>query len=451
MDNTPDVDQHEIVESITNLLSAGDTTTSKKQLNHLHPAEIAHVLESLPHSDRAIAWGLIDAELSGDVLTYVNDEVRGGLIKNTANEDLIAATESLATDELADILPDLPESVINKLLLAMDNQDRHRLESILKYPDNTAGGLMSTDTMTIRPDVSLDVVLRYLRLSTTLPDTTDKLFVVNREDKLLGALSLSKLVTNDPNLTVAEVFNSDISYIYAETEEHEVAHLFEKRDLVSAPVVDSEKKLLGRITIDDVVDVIRDEADHSLMSLAGLDEEDDLFSPAIRSTRRRSVWLGINLLTALLASWVISLFSATIEQMVALAILMPIVASMGGIAGSQTLTLVIRGLAVGQVGKSNATQLLYKEMGIGALNGVLWATIIGSLAAYWFNDMQLGFIIGMAIFFNLIVAAIAGATIPMLLQKYGADPALGGGVVLTTITDVVGFFAFLGLAAVFIV
>ncbi len=449
MENTPDIDQHEVVENITNLISDGDTVTSKKQLNNLHPAEIAHILEALPHDKRTIAWNQINAELSGDVLTYVNDEVRSGLIKNTANDDLVAATESLATDELADILPDLPETVINKLLFAMDKQDRHRLESILKYPDNTAGGLMSTDTVTIRPDVTLDVVLRYLRMSDTLPDTTDKLFVVNREDKLLGALSLSKLVTHEPDLTVAEVFNKNISYILAETEEHEVAHLFEKRDLVSAPIVDADNKLLGRITIDDVVDVIRDEADHSLMSLAGLDEEDDLFSPVIRSTRRRSVWLGINLLTALLASWVISLFSATIEQMVALAILMPIVASMGGIAGSQTLTLVIRGLAVGQVGKSNSLKLLYKEMLIGALNGALWATIIGSLAAYWFNDTQLGIIIGMAIFFNLVVASIAGATIPIMLQKYGADPALGGGVVLTTITDVVGFFAFLGLATVF--
>ena len=333
----------------------------------------------------------------------------------------------------------------------MGKQDRHRLESILKFPDDTAGGLMSTDTVTIRPDVTLDVVLRYLRFNDALPDTTDKLFVVNRADKLLGALTLSKLVTNDPELTVAEVFSKDISYIYAETEEHEVAHLFEKRDLVSAPVVDSDKKLLGRITIDDVVDVIRDEADHSLMSLAGLDEEDDLFSPAVRSSRRRSVWLGINLLTALLASWVISKFSATIEQMVALAILMPIVASMGGIAGSQTLTLVIRGLAIGQVGKSNAMKLLYKEILVGLLNGTIWATIIGSLAYYWFDSLQLGLIIGLAILFNLIVASISGATIPMLLQKYGADPALGGGVVLTTITDVVGFFAFLGLATLFLI
>ena len=448
--NKQEISQHEVVENISTLLADGQTDASRELLNSLHPAEIAHTLEALPHDKRESAWHLINPEYSGDVLTYVNHEVRGGLIANTATDVLFAATESLAADELADILPDLPERVINRLLLAMDQQDRHRLESILKYPDDTAGGLMSTDTITIRPDVTLDVVLRYLRFSSALPDTTDKLFVVNREDKLLGVLSLNRLVTNDPDLTVAEVFNTDVDYLYAETEEHEIAHLFEKRDLISAPVVDADKKLLGRITIDDIVDVIRDEADHSLMSLAGLDEEDDIFSPVVRSTRRRSVWLGINLLTALLASWVISQFSATIEHMVALAVLMPIVASMGGIAGSQTLTLVIRGLAVGQVGKSNAMKLLHKEMMIGALNGGVWAIVIGALAFFWFDNLQLGAIIAMAILFNLVVASIAGATIPMLLQKYGADPALGGGVVLTTITDVVGFFAFLGLAAVFL-
>ncbi len=444
-----ETNQHEPVQNISDLLADGKLSASKEEINKLHPAEIAHILEALPHDERENAWSLIDPEISGDVLTYVNDEVRTGLIKNTTTDDLVAATETLATDELADILPDLPENVIDKLLRAMDQQDRHRLESILKYPDDTAGGLMSTDTITVRPDVTLDVVLRYLRFNNTLPDTTDKLFVVNRDDKLLGALPLSKLVTNDPELTVAEVFNTDVNFIYADTEAHEVAHLFEKRNLVSAPVVDADQKLLGRITIDDIVDVIRDEADHSLMSLAGLDEEDDIFSPVVRSTRRRSIWLGINLLTALLASWVISLFSATIEQMVALAVLMPIVASMGGIAGSQTLTLVIRGLAMGQVGKSNSLKLLNKEAMVGALNGALWAFIIGGLAFVWFDNAQLGVIIGLAILFNLIVASVAGATIPIILQKYGADPALGGGVVLTTITDVVGFFAFLGLAAIF--
>lgn len=438
------------LEDIQNYLAEGKSSTAAEHLNALHPAEIAHVLESLPHDERTFAWDLVDQEFAGDVLTFVNDEVRGSLIQNTPNDDLVAVTESLPADDLADILPDLPENVINQLLRAMDNQDRLRLESILQYPDDTAGGLMSIDSVTIRPDVSLDVIQRYIRFRGELPDNTDTLFVVDRDDKLLGALPLSYLLTRDPALTVAEVYKTEIKPINVNTDEHEIAHLFEKRDLLSAPVVDDNEKLLGRITIDDVVDVIRDEAEHSILSRAGLDEEDDMFSPVIRSTRRRSIWLGINLFTALLASWVIGLFSATIEQMVALAVLMPIVASMGGIAGSQTLTLMIRGIAIGQVGKSNSFRLMKKELMVGLLNGILWAVIIGTLAFLWFNNFQLGIVLACAILFNLVIAAIAGATIPLILQRYGADPALAGGVVLTTVTDVVGFFAFLGLAAMFL-
>lgn len=435
---------------VQQLLIEGKTSAAAEKLNALHPAEIAHILESLPPEERVWVWDLVDPDYAGDVLTFVNDEVRTGLIEYTTAEDLVAVTESLPADDLADILPDLPENVINKLLLAMDKQDRLRLESILQYPDDTAGGLMKIDSVTIRPDVTLDVIQRYIRFRGELPENTDTLFVVNREDKLLGALPLSFLLTKDPELKVAEVYKTNIRSIDVNTDEHDIAHLFEKRDLISAPVIDEHQKLLGRITIDDVVDVIRDEAEHSLLSAAGLDEEDDMFSPVVRSTRRRSIWLGINLLTALLASWVIGLFSATIEQMVALAVLMPIVASMGGIAGSQTLTLMIRGIAIGQVGKSNVLQLMNKELLVGMLNGLLWACIIGALAVAWFNNLQLGIVLAFAIFFNLIVAAIAGATIPLILRHYGADPALAGGVVLTTITDVVGFFAFLGLAAIFL-
>jgi len=438
------------LEDIQSYLADGKNSTAAKYINSLHPAEIAHILESLPHDERVPAWDLVDPEFAGDVLTFVNDEVRGSLIQNTPNEDLVAVTESLPADDLADILPDLPENVINQLLHAMDNQDRSRLESILQYPADTAGGLMSIDSVTIRPDVSLDVIQRYIRFRGELPDNTDTLFVVDRDDKLLGALPLSYLLTRDPELKVAEIYKAETKSINVNTDEHEIAHLFEKRDLLSAPVVDDNQKLLGRITIDDVVDVIRDEAEHSILSRAGLDEEDDMFSPVFRSTRRRSVWLGVNLFTALLASWVIGLFSATIEQMVALAVLMPIVASMGGIAGSQTLTLMIRGIAIGQVGKANAFRLMKKELFVGVLNGILWAIVIGTLAVLWFKNLHLGIVLACAILFNLIVAAIAGATIPLMLQRYGADPALAGGVVLTTVTDVVGFFAFLGLAAMFL-
>ena len=438
------------LEDIQSCLAIGQKSSAAEHINALHPAEIAHVLESLPHDERHPVWDLVDPEHAGDVLTFVNDEVRSSLIKHTPYEDLVAVTESLPADDLADILLDLPENVTTQLLHAMDNQDRLRLESILKYPDDTAGGLMSIDSVTIRPDVTLDVIQRYIRFRGELPENTDALFVVDRDDKLLGSLPLSFLLTQDTALKVIEVYKPDIEFINVDTNEHEIAHLFEKRNLLSAPVVDENHKLLGRITIDDVVDVIRDEAEHSLLSQAGLDEEDDMFSPIFRSTRRRSVWLGLNLFTALLASWVIGLFSGTIEQMVALAVLMPIVASMGGIAGSQTLTLMIRGIALGQVGKANAFQLMRKELSIGFLNGILWSIVIGTLAFLWFQNLELGIVLAFAILFNLIVAAIAGATIPLALQHYGADPALAGGVVLTTVTDVVGFFAFLGLAAMFL-
>ncbi|HFE37401.1 MAG TPA: magnesium transporter [Gammaproteobacteria bacterium] len=443
-------DIEHILEDVHRGLTQRKMFAVAERLNALHPAEIAHVMESLPPYERVSAWALINPKHAGDVLTFVNDEVRSSLIDHTSNDNLVAVTETLPADELADILPDLPENVIAKLLRDMDEQDKSRLESILQYPENTAGGLMSIDSVTIRPDVTLDVIQRYIRFRGQLPENTDTLFVVNRENTLLGALPLSYLLTKDPLLKVSEVYKPEIKSIRVDTNDREIAHLFEKRDLLSAPVVDETQKLLGRITIDDVVDVIRDEAEHSILSQAGLDEEDDMFAPVVRSTRRRAIWLSINLLTALLASWVIGLFSATIAQMVALAVLMPIVASMGGIAGSQTLTLMIRGMAVGQVSKSNVKQLIKREILIGGLNGLLWAAVIGALAFAWFDNLQLGIVLAFAILFNLLVAAIAGASIPLILKRFGADPALAGGVVLTTVTDVVGFFAFLGLAAIFL-
>jgi magnesium transporter len=448
MENQDEIKDH--LNHITALIEAGDLREASTALAELHPAEIAHLLESLPYDKRLLTWELVDPDHDGDVLAHVKDEVRGGLIRTMDAEELIAATENLDADDLADILPDLPEAVMTELLQSMDEQNRDRLESILQYPEDTAGGLMNVDVITIRPDVSLDVILRYIRFHGSLPDSTDVLFVVNRTGKYLGVLRITDLLTHDESLTVAEVMNRDIRPLTASADDHEVAQLFEKRDLISAPVVDDEGRLLGRITIDDVVDVIRDEADHSFMSLAGLDEEDDIFAPVVRSTRRRTVWLGVNLLTALLASYVIGLFGATIERLVALAILMPIVASMGGIAGSQTLTIVIRGIALGHVGKSNRFTLLRKELAVGALNGIIWAVVVGLLALAWFDNTKLGIIIGCAILFNLFVAALAGATIPIVLYRFGADPALAGGVVLTTVTDVVGFFAFLGLAALFL-
>ncbi len=427
-------------------LEQGRLEALDRLLAELHPAEIANLLESLPHEQREVVWARVPAEQEGEILLYVNDEVRSGLIQEMGRDELVAAAEGMDTDDLADILPDLPEPVISELLQSMSEQDRQRLETVLVYPDDTAGGLMNLDTVTIRPHASLDVVLRYLRFRGELPEPTDSLFVVNREDKYLGRVRLTELVTSDPSLTVAEILDRELDPIPADTPANEVARLFEDRDLVSAPVVDEQGRLIGRITIDDVVDLIREQADHDIMARSGLDEEDDMFAPVLRSSRRRAVWLGVNLVTAFLAAWVIGLFDETIEKVVALAVLMPIVASMGGIAGTQTLTLVIRGLALGQISASNAWGLMRKEVLVSLVNGLLWAVVVAVVAIAWFHDLALGLVIGVAIIINLLVAAMAGAVIPLILQRLGADPALAGGVVLTTVTDVVGFLAFLGLA-----
>ena len=437
----------ERLQAFSQLLEEGTLAQVERELRHLHPAEIAHLMESLPHEQRDIVWDLVHPENEGDVLVHVNDDVRARLIREMDNSELLAAAEGLDTDELADILSHYPDDVTEQVLDAMDKQHRQRLEAVMSYPEDSAGGLMNTDTITVRADIELDVVLRYLRRIGELPEMTDQLIVSDRHGRYLGLLPISTLLVNDPETRVAEVMDRSQDGIPADMSARDVATLFEKRDLVSAPVVGEGGMLLGRITIDDVVDVIRDEAEHSLMSMAGLSEEDDMFAPVVTSSRRRTVWLGINLLTALLASWVIGLFGATIEKQVALAILMPIVASMGGIAGNQTLTLMIRGIALGQVSRGNARRLLNKEMLVGMLNGFTWALIISAIVILWFDDLLLGVIIAAAMLINLIVAALAGATIPLLLQRLGIDPALAGGVVLTTVTDVVGFLSFLGLAA----
>lgn len=433
------------------LIDSGSSSQIEQNLKTLHPAEIAHLIESLPREQRESVWPLLTADIQGDVLLHLNDEIRTTVIDNMDGQALLEVTKGLETDDLADILPDLPGDVSEQLLLSMDDDHRQRLEAVMSHPEDTAGGLMNTDTITVRADISLDVVLRYLRFRGTIPDMTDNLVVINREGTYLGTLALTVLLTKDPGLTVAEVISRDTEAIRADMPAHDVANLFEQRDWITAAVVDDNDRLVGRITIDDVVDVIREEADHSLMSMAGLSEEEDMFAPVVTSSRRRTLWLAINLITALLASWVIGQFADTIERLVALAILMPVVASMGGIAGSQTLTLVIRGIALGQVSRSNAKRLFSKELLVGILNGLVWAIIVGSIAYVWFNDYQLGIIIAVAMLLNLIMAALAGASIPLLLHKFGIDPALAGGVLLTTITDVIGFLAFLGLAAMFII
>jgi magnesium transporter len=441
----------ERLDALHDALSQQDLKTVNQIINSLHAAEIALLLESLPKEQRNAAWEQVDPSFDGDILLHVNDNLRASLIRDMESHELVAAAGNLAPDDLADLLPEMPEEVISQVLQGMDDQHRERLEAVRHFDEDCAGGLMNVDTITIRADITLDVVVRYLRRLGEVPEGTDSLMVVDRGGHFLGLLPLTDLLTKTPTQTVDQLMITEAEAILATTQAQEVANLFEYRDLISAPVIDETGKLLGRITIDDVVDVIREKADHDFMGMAGLNEEEDIFAPVVASSQRRAVWLGINLLTALLASWVIGLFDATIEQLVALAVLMPIVASMGGIAGSQTLTLVIRAQALGQISSSNARQLLSKEIAVALLNGIIWATVLAVIAATWFNSVDLGLVIAAAILFNLLVAALSGATIPLILKKMGADPALAGSVVLTTITDVFGFFAFLGLAALFLV
>ena len=433
------------LETLNTALHSGTAEQVRQLLAGLHPAEIGDLLESLPHGPREILWELVDADDQGEALVAVNEEVRAGLIEGMETSKLVAIAGGLDTDDLADVLQDMPGAVIHELLRSMDKQNRHRLEAVLSFPEDSAGGLMDLDIVTVRGNVSLDVVLRYLRLRGEIPDLTDSLMVVDRFDHYQGVLPLATLLTSDPDSAVSAVMDHDVEGIQANMQDADVARLFEDRDLVSAPVIDENGKLLGRITIDDVVDVIRDEADRSLMSMAGLDEDDDIFAPATTSAQRRAVWLGINLGTAFLASWVIGLYEATLQQVVALAVLMPIVASMGGIAGSQTLTIMIRGLALGQVCPTNARTLMIKEVLVSIMNVLMWAIVVALIASVWFQNIKIGAIIAAALVINLICAAVAGFSIPLALKRVGVDPALAGTVLLTTVTDVVGFMAFLGL------
>jgi len=437
-------------EKLSDALDSGEFQQIRFILNHsLRPAEVARLIEKSPPKERQILWNLINQDLEGDVLQHLGDDVQAEILSRMDASEVLAITESLDTDDMADVIQQLPNTVMKELLRTMDKQNRQRVEQVLSYPEDTAGGLMNTDTVTIRPDVSVDTALRYIRRHKEIPEMTDSLIVVSRKDSYIGVLPLTKLLVSDPNITVREIMVTDIEPIPATMPDSDVAVLFEQHDLVSAPVIDDDGHLLGRITIDDVVDVIREDADHSLMSMAGLDEDEDTFAPVMKTTRRRALWLGINLITAFVASAVIGLFEETIDKVVALAVLMPIVASMGGIAGSQTLTLVIRGQALGHVEKSNAGWLLNREMVVGAMNGVLWALVVAAVAIVWFQDTTIGIIIALAIIINLIAGAMAGTLLPLGLKAVGIDPALAGSVLLTTITDVVGFFAFLGLATLF--
>ena len=432
-------------------LEASDHDEAKHQIKELHPGEIALLFEAIQPKDRTILWPGVEISIQGEILKEVNEDVQSQLIDEMSVDALVKATEKLDTDDLADIVPNMPDSAVHSLLLTLDFKHRERLNKVLSYPENSAGGLMNTDFITVRPDVSIRAVIRYLRLLKEMPVDTDQVFVVDRDFNYLGSLLITSLLTEEPGQMVEKFISNDFSKpVNAETDESEVALLFEQRNLISAPVIDENNQLVGRITIDDVVDVIRDQAEHSVMSMVGLNEDEDVFAPIIHSSKKRSIWLGVNLITAFIAVYFIGLFEATLQQKIALAILMPVVASMGGIAGTQTLIIVTRGIATGRVTSANIRALINKEVAVSGLNGIIWSLVIGLITYYWFSDLLLSLIIALAIITNLVVAAFSGAFLPLLLSKLRIDPALAGGVILTTITDVIGFVAFLGLAALFI-
>ena len=437
------------VSQIKHLIASRSGQEIQSLLYELKPQDLADLLESSPPAQRTMLWELLDESQQSEIIRHVDEDVVLSLLSDKSGEQIATVLEQTDDDDTADILQQLPADLIQKVLIAMDAQDRSRVENLLAYPEDTAGGMMDTDTISVRPQVSLYVVFRYLRRHSELPSMTDSIFVVNSRDAFVGVLPLSSLLVSNPMLTVGEIMVTEIEAIPADMSEHDVAAKFERYDLVSAPVIDQDNKLLGRITIDDVVDVIIDEADHSILGMAGLNEDSDIFAPIVKTAKSRAIWLGANLITAFIAASVIDIFKDTIEKVVALAVLMPIVASMGGVAGSQTLTLVIRNMAQDELFDNNLAWLTRREVAVGAINGCLWSLVVAVATSMFFNDINLGIIIAAALVINLLTAALSGALLPSFLRSIGIDPAIAGTVVLTTITDVVGFLSFLGLATLF--
>ncbi len=422
----------------------------QKKLDALHPADVAHILEALPLEDRLNLWELVKADRDGDILLEVSDSVRQSLIADMDSHELLAAAEQLDTDELADLAPDLPKDVLQDLMDSLDAQNRERLQSTLSYPEDAVGAHMDFDIVTIREDITLEVALRYLRRLGNLPELTDKLFVVDRNDILQGVLPLKRMVVNDLEASVADVMATDAVVFHPEDITDAAAQAFERYDLVTAPVVDTNNKLVGRVTVDAVMDFIRDESESDMLSLAGLREEEDFFASIWKSVQNRWAWLAVNLVTALVASRVIGLFEGSIAKIVALAALMPIVAGIGGNSGNQTITMIVRGLALGQISSHNMQSLIKKELGVSLLNGLFWGGVLGLIAYALYRNYQLSLVMMTAITLNLLLAAIMGVMIPLGMTKFGRDPAVGSSVLITAVTDSGGFFIFLGLATIFL-
>ena len=444
------VAEQTVLGALREALESGTMRSARRMVAGLRPGEIARLLESLPVTERRVVWELVNRDVEGEVLVELADDVRDSLLRSMDPEQVVAATEGMAVDDLADLVSDLPEAITRQVLRSLDAQDRERLREVLAYPENSAGGLMDTDTLSVRGDVTVEVVMRYLRAHDELPDRTDLLFVVDRDNRFRGAVALTTLLVADQATLIEELVEPDAVSVNAMTGSLDVARVFEDRDLLSIAVVNDADILVGRITVDDVLDVIREEAEHSLMGAAGLDEDHDLFAPVFQSARRRAFWLGVNLLTAFLAASVVDLFQSTIDKVVLLAVLMPIVPSMGGVAGTQTLTIITRAIALGQIEGSNAAYMFRRELFVGVLNGLFWALLVAIVTAIWFGTWTIGILVAVALSANLVVAALCGFGIPLLLGRLRVDPALAGGVILTTITDVVGYGVFLGLGALFL-
>jgi len=432
-------------------LEAGEIDRIREILADLHPADIATILESLPPDQRHPVWALVKADVAGEVLLEVSEAVRQDLIHEMDGKELVLAARALDIDDIADLIPNLSDEIIAEILFALDKQDRQRLDAVLSYAEDTAGGLMNVDTVTVRENITVEVVLRYLRQRGELPEHTNSLFVVDRGDRLLGMLSLDRLLTASPMLRVSHIMERDLDSFPVLTPDHEVAEAFERYNLITAPVVDEQGRLLGRITIDDVVDVIREEADREMLNFVGLRAEEDLFSSVWHSVRNRWTWLAINLITALIASRVIGLFESSIEKLTALAALMPIVAGIGGNSGNQTITMIVRALAFGQLKAESLRQLFLKEIGVSLINGLMWGGLLGIIAWLLYRNLPLALVMTAAMTLNLLLASAAGVGIPYLRQKLGRDPALGSSVMITAITDSGGFFIFLGLATLILV
>jgi len=442
-----DTPEPELIESI---IQKQNLSNLRRALDKLHPADIAHILEALPLEDRLIIWGLVKAEQDGEVLLEASDAVRQTLIEDMDSEELVAATEQLDADEIADLAPDLPSDVMEDVFQALPMEEREQLRAAMSYSEDAVGALMDFDVITVRGGVRIEVVLRYLRRLGELPDHTDQLFVVDRTEQLQGVLLLNQLLVSDPEATVLEVMARDTVKFLPDDKAEQATHAFERYDLITAPVVSSEGKLLGRVTVNAVIDFMREKADLEARSQAGLSEEEDLFAPIWKSVRNRWAWLAINLVTAFVASRVIGLFEGSIEKLVALAALMPIVAGVGGNSGNQTITMIVRAIALGRINQDSTLKLITKEIGVSIVNGIVWGGVVGLFTYAIYQNVQLGLVIALAMLLNLLLAALVGVLIPLVRKKLGRDPALGSSVLITAVTDSGGFFIFLGLATLFL-